>query len=384
MELVAIILVIAAVAAAEVLIFGKYALKGIYYSASVNKAEVYEGETLELTEVVENRRFVALPWIKTELSASRWLAFSRNDSAAQTSGGDNTFIPGVFSLKPRSKCTRVRKIKCMKRGVFSFDDTVVTATDMLGLVRVSRGFKVGISITVLPVGADGENAVLSFNEPVGEILVRRFINEDPFMIAGSREYTGREPLNRINWKYTAVTGKLMAMNNEFTTSRNTLILMNMQRKGVVPITSADIRDTEAFIKLSVRLMWESIDSGCGFAFATNGGNANGTATGFVKTAEQCEGVLRMLAQLSDSCSFDFGSFLNALNYGSFTDVIILTPYIDDEMALFAKSLKAVTKRRFSIQRATFPKIQMLRYCTQENSHTRLMQAMRRLRNEKDF
>ncbi len=68
MELVAIILVIAAVVAAEVLIFGKYALKGIYYSASVNKAEVYEGETLELTEVVENRRFVALPWIKTELS----------------------------------------------------------------------------------------------------------------------------------------------------------------------------------------------------------------------------------------------------------------------------------------------------------------------------
>ena len=42
MELVAIILVIAAVAAAEVLIFGKYALKGIYYSASVNKAEVYD------------------------------------------------------------------------------------------------------------------------------------------------------------------------------------------------------------------------------------------------------------------------------------------------------------------------------------------------------
>ena len=171
MELVAIILVIAAVVAAEVLIFGKYALKGIYYSASVNKAEVYEGETLELTEVVENRRFVALPW--TELSASRWLAFSRKDSAAQTSGGDNTFIPGVFSLKPRSKCTRVRKIKCMKRGVFSFDDTVVTATDMLGLVRVSRGFKVGISITVLPVGADGENPgrgrdVLSDYRPAGQ------------------------------------------------------------------------------------------------------------------------------------------------------------------------------------------------------------------------
>lgn len=339
MELVAIILVIAAVIAAEVLIFGKYALKGIYYSASVNKTEVYEGETLELTEVVENRRFVALPWIKTELSASRWLAFSRKDSAAQTSGGDNTFIPGVFSLKPRSKCTRVRKIKCMKRGVFSFDDTAVTATDMLGLVKVSKGVKVGISITVLPVASDGEDAILSFNEPVGEILVRRFINEDPFMISGSKEYTGREPLNRINWKYTAITGKLMAMNNEFTTSRNTLIVMNMQRKGVVPVASADVRDIEAFIKLAVKLMWDSIDSGCTCAFATNGGNVNGTASGFIKTAEQCESTLRILAQLSDSCSYDFTQFLHALNYGSFTDVIILTPYIDDEMTAFVNELK---------------------------------------------
>ena len=136
MELAAIILIIIAVIAAEVLIFGKYALKGIYYSASVNKTEVSEGETLELTEVVENRRFVALPWIKTELSASRWLAFLKKDSAVQTSGGDNTFIPGVFTLKPRSKCTRVRTIKCLKRGMFSFDDTIITATDMLGLVKV--------------------------------------------------------------------------------------------------------------------------------------------------------------------------------------------------------------------------------------------------------
>lgn len=340
MELAAIVFVIAAVVVAEVLVFGKYALKGIHYSASVNKTEVYEGDILELTEVAENRRFVALPWIKTELSASRWLAFNQKDSAAQTSGGDNIFIPGVFSLKPRSKCTRVRRIKCRKRGVFSFDDTVVTATDMLGLVRVSNSIKVGISITVLPTASDGEDAVLSFNEPIGEILVRRFINEDPFMIAGAKEYTGREPLNRINWKYTAITGKLMAMNNEFTTSRNSLIVINMQRKGVVPVASADIRDTEAFIKLAVKLMWDSVDSGCSCAFATNGGKAGGTASGFIRTREQCEGTLRMLAQLPDSCTYEFSKFLDALNYSSFTDVFILTPYIDDDMTAFADRISA--------------------------------------------
>ena len=340
MELAAIILIIIAVIAAEVLIFGKYALKGIFYSASVNKTEVSEGETLELTEVVENRRFVALPWIKTELSASRWLAFLKKDSAVQTSGGDNTFIPGVFSLKPRSKCTRVRTIKCLKRGVFSFDDTIITATDMLGLVKVSQAVKVGISITVLPTASDSEDALLSFDEPLGDISVRRFINEDPFIIAGAKEYSGREPLNRINWKYTAITGNLMAARNEFSTTRNTLILMNMQRKRVLPVTAADIRDIEALIKLTVKLMEDSVYNGCSCAFATNGGSSCGIASDIIKTEEQKESVLRILAKLDNKCSYDFSDFCSTVNYGSFNDVFILTPYIDDNMISFAEQLKA--------------------------------------------
>lgn len=340
MELAAIILIIIAVIAAEVLIFGKYALKGIFYSASVNKTEVSEGETLELTEVVENRRFVALPWIKTELSASRWLAFLKKDSAVQTSGGDNTFIPGVFSLKPRSKCTRVRTIKCLKRGVFSFDDTIITATDMLGLVKVSQAVKVGISITVLPTASDSEDALLSFDEPIGDISVRRFINEDPFIIAGAKEYSGREPLNRINWKYTAITGKLMAARNEFSTTRNTLILMNMQRKRVLPVTAADIRDTEALIKLSVKLMEDSVYCGCSCAFATNGGSSSGVASDIIKTEEHKESVLRILAKLENECSYDFKTFCSTVNYGSFNDVFILTPYIDEDMIAFANKLRA--------------------------------------------
>ena len=314
MELAAIILIIIAVIAAEVLIFGKYALKGIYYSASVNKTEVSEGDTLELTEVVENRRFVALPWIKTELSASRWLAFLKKDSAVQTSGGDNTFIPGVFTLKPRSKCTRVRTIKCLKRGAFSFDDTIITATDMLGLVKVSQAVKVGISITVLPTSSDSEDALLSFDEPIGDISVRLFINEDPFIIAGAKEYSGREPLNRINWKYTAIMGNLMAARNEFSTTRNTLILMNMQRKRVLPVTAADIRDIEALIKLTVKLMEDSIFNGCSFAFATNGGSSYGISSDIIKTEEQKESVLRILAKLENECNYDFSNFCNSVNY----------------------------------------------------------------------
>lgn len=335
MELIAVIIIIAMIVAVEVLLFGKYALKGIQYAVMVNKNEVYEGDVIELTEVVENRRLVALPWIKTELSASRWLAFFKKDSAAQTLNSENSFIPGVFSLKPRSKCTRVRKIKCIKRGVFSFDNTIITATDILGLVRVTQSVPVNISITVLPTASDGKDAVLSFNEPIGEISVKRFINEDPFIISGSREYTGREPLNRINWNYTASQNKLIVCNNEYSTSRTTLIVMNMQRKGVAPVTCTNIRDVEAFIKLSVKLMWDSVYSGCTAAFATNGSKRSGIATNLIRTNEGCETALRVLASLENNCECDFEEFTENINISIFTDIFILTSYIDDFMLEFA-------------------------------------------------
>lgn len=339
MELIAIIFIIAAVIAAEALIFGKYALKGISYTAEVNKNEVYEGDVIELTEVIENRRLVPLPWIKTELSASRWLAFYKKDSQAQTGSSENTFIPGVFSLKAKSRCKRVRRIKCLKRGVFSFDNTVINATDILGLVKVSYSIPLNISVTVLPTASDGKDAVLSFSEPIGEIQVRRFINEDPFIISGSKEYTGREPLNRINWNYTASQNRLIVCNNEYSTSRTALVLMNMQRKGVAPVTCADERDIEAFIKLTVKLLQDSLQSGCNSAFATNGGKPNGTAADIIITPEHFEGALKILAALEAECSYDFGEFCEKINSSYFTDIFIITSYVDDFMIEYAKKQK---------------------------------------------
>ncbi len=337
MELAAIILIIAVVIGAQALIFSKYSSKGIYYSASVNKTTVYEGDIIELSEVIENRRLFALPWIKTELSASKWLAFFKTDSAAQTEGGEHVFIPGIFSLSPKSRCTRVRRIKCIKRGVFSFDNTVITATDILGLVTRSQNVEVNITITVLPTALDSKGALLSLTEPIGETVVRRFVNEDPFIVSGAKEYTGREPLNRIHWKHTASKGTLYVCSNEYSTSNKTLVLMNMQRKSVYPITCVDFYDLEAFIKLSVKLVEDTLKNGGSAAFAASGGNGRCYAD-MINSEEQTLPLLKKLAELDSSCHTEFSDFLSAVNCTAFTDVIIISSYIDGAMKDFADEL----------------------------------------------
>ncbi len=174
---------------------------------------------------------------------------------------------------------------------------------------------------------------------MGEISVRRFINEDPFVVSGSKEYTGREPLNRINWNYTASQNRLFVSNNEYTTSRTALVLMNMQRNYYKPVTCANIRDTEAFIKMSVRIMEDCVKDGCSCAFATNGGSSIGTASDLIITPEHFEGTLRILAQLENTCSYDFKEFCDNINSRIFTDIFIITHYIDDFMLEYADKLR---------------------------------------------
>ena len=150
-----------------------------------------------------------------------------------------------------------------------------------------------------------------------------------------------ERLNRINWNYTASQNRLIVCNNEHTTSRTALVLMNMQRKDIKPVVCAHIRDTEAFIKMSVRIMEDCVKNSCSCAFATNGGTSIGTASDLILTADRFEGTLRLLAQLENSCNYDFKEFCENINFGIFTDIFIITHYIDEHMLERADKLRLI-------------------------------------------
>lgn len=63
---------------------------------------------------------------------------------------------------------------------------------------------------------------------MGEVPVRRYILDDPCMLRGYREYTGREPMKQISWMQTAKAGQLMVRQNDFIIDRNVSILLNME------------------------------------------------------------------------------------------------------------------------------------------------------------
>lgn len=339
MEIVAILIIVGLALIIEQRVYIKLALKNVTYTARFSTSEAMEGDTLEIIEEIVNDKGLPVPWIKTELCTSRWLEFSGTQASRAS---DTRFVPSVFSLRPRQKCTRTRKVKACKRGNFDLESVSIVASDLLGLVTVSRALKINERIRILPAPYEIKESPLSQEEFYGETTARRFICDDPFLISGSREYTGREPMNRIHWSSTARASRLMVYNNDYTTENRAAVIMNMQRNSIGEPHPLLIGDTETYIKAAAFIFESLAAVKAEFDFHTNGSRVIHEKGGTEK--EDHIRLLRVLADLENECDTPFDIFLeNAERSGDYfsdrTDIIIITAYIDDIMTDFASLMR---------------------------------------------
>lgn len=341
MEIIAILVIAGIAIIIEHQIFLRLVLKNVTYTVRFSKSEAVEGETIEIVEEIVNDKRLPVPWVKTELSTSRWLEFAGTQAARAS---DTRFVPSVFSLRPKQKCTRTRQVVALKRGNFKLESVSIVGSDLLGFVSVSRALEINESIRILPAPYEVHNGGLSQEELYGDVTARRFICDDPFLISGAREYTGREPMNRIHWNATARTMQLMVYNNDYTTRNRAAVIMNMQKKPIGDPRPLIVGDTETYIKAAAYLFDILAARGAECSFYTNGSGGVHEAGGSDK--EDYMGLLRTLSDIENECSTDFRDFLGQMELSGLylddrTDIFIITAYIDDFTADFA----AVMRRR---------------------------------------
>ena len=334
MEIIVILLIIAVMAALEALAYHFLGLKGLSYTAALNKSEVMEGDTVTLTEELSNRKPLPLPFVKTEIIAPSLLDFNTD---AKISKEQLCYIPSVFSLKGREKCTRVRNIKCTGRGVFELGASSLYGSDLFGFSGFTMLTGVKEPLTVLPTPLNAKDFEPCSRLFFGDVIVRRFICEDPFLISGSHEYTGREPMNTIFWNGTAKAGRLMALNKDYTTSARVLILLNFQRRDDI-ITAAPDPVCEVLIKAAALALDESVRIGAEFSLVMNlpGEEAPEVNGGEGFRLKQ----LRRLAAVKPDCKCGVAEFIGSVSLGGYTDVVLITPTLSVETADQLKELQS--------------------------------------------
>ncbi len=131
-----------------------------------------------------------------------------------------------FFLPGRSTFNGKMQFSLSGRGLHELGRYFIETGDFLGLFPIIRSDPVGKKVICTSDKCEADGLRLLGGE-LGEQSVRRFILDDPTMLLGYRDYTGREPMKQISWNQTAKLGKLMVRQNDYTTDRVAVVMVNM-------------------------------------------------------------------------------------------------------------------------------------------------------------
>ena len=131
-----------------------------------------------------------------------------------------------FSLGPRRQFSGKLRFSIKKRGLYDVGKFYLESGDFLGLKPQVRSGEIEARVICTAASCDTPS-IRALGGNLGTISVRRFLYDDPSMVLGYRDYSGREPMKQISWNQTAKAGRLIVRQNDFTTDSAAEVIVNM-------------------------------------------------------------------------------------------------------------------------------------------------------------
>ena len=145
-----------------------------------------------------------------------------------------TRIDHHFYLLPYRRFSGRLRFRLHRRGLQELGHYYLQFGDFLGLRPVMRTGDLARQV-ICTSSSEDLGALDVPGGELGDMSVRRFILDDPTMLLGYREYTGREPMKQISWMQSAKAGRLMVRQNDYTTDRVAVVLVNMDSSRREPM-----------------------------------------------------------------------------------------------------------------------------------------------------
>lgn len=210
------------------LILGRNALGKLDYDRHFSARTCHAGDRIEMVEVIENKRRVPIPWLRLEAMLPASLSFKRSKETWISEGQIYQNHTSFFSLPARTRITRTHQIQCRGRGIYRMDTATMTGSDLFAMYTPSLKVTLNKRLVVYPSLLRDEELPSSWKTWQGELAVRRWIVEDPFLYTGVRGYAPGDAMNRIHWKASARTGELQVHQHGYSADPKAMILLNME------------------------------------------------------------------------------------------------------------------------------------------------------------
>lgn len=316
-------------------VFAAWGLKKIEYTRFFSVPTAFAGDEVQMVERISNHKLLFVPWLELESNIDPSFKFGSQTNLNIRHG---QFHRSVFTMWPYMRITRKHRVKCTRRGLYFLDSVALNCCDLLGFSVDTTGRKLSARILVYPRLVSMDDIPLPTHSWQGDIAVRRWIVDDPFMISGVREYRWGDALNHINWSATARTGKLQVHNRDFTADPHLMIYLNFDTSDDMWDAVTNPECIEQGISYAASIAHYMINQGIETGFACNGYQIypNGES---LRIEPRCGRdhftyILDNMARLVIKRSVSFYTFLeqDIIRGITNTDILIITSYMSDRLS----------------------------------------------------
>jgi uncharacterized protein (DUF58 family) len=336
-SIVVIILIAIALAGLQAYVFYHFGMRRIEYERYFDRQAVYEGEQVEMIERIENRKLLPVPWVRLESMLHASLKFENQGNYEISSGTMFQNHASWFSMNPYTQIIRRHKLTCTKRGWHRLNTAVMTGGDLFGFRRRSVPVKLDFELLVYPKPLPLSELRLPSHSWQGDYVVRRWIVEDPFTIAGVRDYQSSDSMRSVNWKATARAGKLQVHRRDFTADHRLMICVNVEVSENMWDAVTDPELIERGLSYAATIAQHGILHGMETGFGSNGYTSDRPKeTVRVQPRNgryQLVTLLETMAKMEIARSLPFDAFLEEeVRAGTTnTDFILITPFVNEKI-----------------------------------------------------
>lgn len=184
-------------------LWNRYCLSRVEYRRKLSASRVFFGEEVQLEVEVTNRKPLPLPWIQIDDEVPEEVTLLKGRTSL-SSKITRLFLNNLLTLGWYHKVKRRYPMRCLQRGYFAFGPARLRSGDLFGFFRQEMEIPQVDYLMVYPRIVPLEKLGLPSKQPLGEILTKSYIFQDPTLTLGVREYNAGDSLNRIHWKSTEI------------------------------------------------------------------------------------------------------------------------------------------------------------------------------------
>ena len=209
----------------------KIPFEQIKHKLEPSKCRVEQGEIFQLNTTLHNASSKSIPYVYMEEVLPSEVEIEGSDTLNLFPDGNFLLHRSTIFLGKHQKVKRSIRVCIQERGIYWFRQTRMKFGDFLGLCQREKEFRQSRSVVVYPRRLQDERLEHVLSDIFGEISVRSFLYEDPFLVMGYRDYTGREPLRSVSFLQSAKRNELTVKEYDHTRDEVVDIIFDVSYMG---------------------------------------------------------------------------------------------------------------------------------------------------------